>query len=106
MIIVALPANGSTQKTAARTRSETISSRRRLSRSTSGAASSPIRMIGRKSTIRSALTHLPEPVRSKTSTVSAIAARYVPAPEPSVARKRRRKSGARRRTARLEMRGR
>ena len=45
---------------------------RRESRSTSGASSSPIRMIGRKSTIRSALTHLPEPVRSKTSTVSAI----------------------------------
>jgi len=46
-------------------------------------------MIGRSSAIRSALTHAPEPVRSKTSTVSAIAARYVPALEPSVARKRR-----------------
>jgi hypothetical protein len=32
-------------------------------------------MIGRKSAIRSALTHAPEPVRSKMSTVSAIAAR-------------------------------
>jgi hypothetical protein len=71
----ALPANGRAQKTAARTRSETISSRRRESRSTSGAASSPIRMIGRKSTIRSALTQVFEPVRSKTSTVSATAAR-------------------------------
>jgi hypothetical protein len=51
-------------------------------------------MIGRKSAIRSALTHAPEPVRSKTSTVSAIAARYVPIPDPSVATKSRRKSGA------------
>jgi len=32
-------------------------------------------MIGRKSAIRSALTHLPDWVLSKTSTVSAIAAR-------------------------------
>jgi len=32
-------------------------------------------MIGRKSAMRRALTHLPEPVRSNTSTVSAIAAR-------------------------------
>jgi hypothetical protein len=72
---VALPAKGSTQKTAARTRSDPISSRRRESRSTSGAARIPIRMIGRNSTSRSALTHLPDPVRSKTSTVSAIAAR-------------------------------
>jgi hypothetical protein len=47
-------------------------------------------MIGRKSAIRRALTHVPEPVRSKTSTVSAIAARNVPTPDPSVARKRRR----------------
>jgi hypothetical protein len=75
MIAVALPANGSAQKTAARTRSETISSRLLESRSTSGAASRPIRMIGRKSTIRRALTHAPESVRSKTSTVSATAAR-------------------------------
>jgi hypothetical protein len=89
-IAVALPANGSTQKIAARTRSETISSRRRERRSTSGPNSRPIRMIGRKSAIRRALTHAPDPVRSKTSTVSAIAARYVPALEPSVARKRRR----------------
>jgi hypothetical protein len=93
------------QKITARTRSETISSRRRERRSTRGAATSPIRMIGRKSTIRSALTHAPESVRSKTSTVSATAARYVPAPEPRVARKRRLKSGAVRRTARLRMRG-
>jgi hypothetical protein len=63
------------QKTTARTRSDAISRRRRFSRSTSGAASSPIRMIGRKSAIRSALTHLPDWVLSKTSTVSAIAAR-------------------------------
>jgi hypothetical protein len=47
-------------------------------------------MIGSSSAIRSALTQAPEPVRSKTSTVSAIAARYVPVLEPSVARKRRR----------------
>jgi hypothetical protein len=60
-------------------------------------------MIGRKSTIRSALTQAPEPVRSKTSTVRATAARYVPAPEPRVARKRRLKSGAVRRTATLRM---
>jgi hypothetical protein len=60
-------------------------------------------MIGTKSTIRSALTHVFEPVRSKTSTVSATAARYVPAPEPSVARKRRLKSGAVRRTATLRI---
>src|SRR3970040_333544 len=52
----------------------------------------PRMMIGRNSAIRSALTHVFEPVRSKTSTVSATAARYVPAPEPSVARKSRRKS--------------
>jgi hypothetical protein len=43
-----------------------------------------------KSAMRRALTHFPEPVRSKTSTVSAIAARNVPAPEASVARKSRR----------------
>jgi hypothetical protein len=104
MISVALPANGSTQKTPARTRSEAIRSRRRESRSISGPARIPIRMIGMNSASRSALTHLPESVRSKTSTVSATAARYVPAPEPSVARKRRLKSGAMRRTARLRMR--
>ena len=39
-------------------------------RSTSGPNSNPIRMTGRKSAIRSALTHSPEPVRSKTSTVT------------------------------------
>jgi hypothetical protein len=44
-------------------------------------------ITGRKSAIRSAPTQVPEPVRSKTSTVSAIAARNVPAPELSVARK-------------------
>ena len=74
-IAVALSANGSTQNTAARARSETISSRRLESLSTSGANSSPITMTGRKSAIRSALTQAPEPVRSKTSTVSATAAR-------------------------------
>jgi hypothetical protein len=63
-------------------------------------------MIGRKSAIRSALTHVPEPVRSKMSTVSAIAARYVPVPEPSVASARRRKSGARTKRSRLRMAGR
>jgi len=63
-IIAGLPANGSTQKIATRTRSETISSRRRDSRSTSGAKSSPIRMIGRNSAIRSALTQAPDLVRS------------------------------------------
>jgi hypothetical protein len=62
-------------------------------------------MIGTKSAIRSALTQMPEPVRSLTWTLSATAARYVPAPEPSVARKRRRKSGAVRRTAALRIRG-
>jgi len=60
-------------------------------------------MIGRKSAIRSALTQVPDLVRSKTSTVSATAARYVPALEPSVARKRRLKSGAERRRSRLRM---
>jgi hypothetical protein len=62
-------------------------------------------MIGRKSAIRRALTHAPEPVRSKTSTVRAIAARYVPAPDPSVATKRRPKSGARLRRSRRRMGG-
>jgi hypothetical protein len=62
-------------------------------------------MIGKKSAIRSALTHAPDPVRSKTSTVSAIAARYVPAPDPNVATKRRRKSGAVLRRPRRRMRG-
>jgi len=74
-IAAALPANGRTQNRAARARSETISRRRLESLSTSGANSSPIRMTGRKSAIRSALTQAPEPVRSKTSTVSATAAR-------------------------------
>ena len=89
-IAPALSANGSAQKTATRTRSDATSRRLRESRSTSGPSSNPITMIGRKSAIRSALTHVPDPVRSKTSTVSASAARYVPAPEPSVARRRRR----------------
>ena len=102
-IVVALFANGSAQNTTTRTRSETISSRRLESLSTSGANRSPITITGRKSAIRSALTQAPEPVRSKTSTVSATAARYVPTPEPNVARKRRRKSGAERRRSRLRM---
>jgi hypothetical protein len=57
-------------------------------------------MIGTKSAIRSALTQTPDPVSSLMWTLSATAARYVPAPEPSVARKRRLKSGAVLRTAR------
>jgi hypothetical protein len=63
-------------------------------------------MIGRKSAIRRALTQVADPVRSRTSTVSAIAARYVPAPDPSVASVRRRKSGARTKRSRLRMAGR
>ena len=63
--------------------------------------------IGRKSAIRSALTHVPEPVRSKTSTVSAIAARYVPeARRRAWRRKSRRKSGALRRRSRRRIAGR
>ena len=80
-----------TRRRPRRARDRSATSRRRLEkRSTSGPSSSPITMIGRKSAIRSALTHVPDPVRSKTSTVSASAARYVPAPEPSVASRSRR----------------
>ncbi len=89
-MVPAPSAKGSRQKTTARATSETISNPRRDQRSTRGPSATPIATIGMKSAIRSALTHFPEPVRSKTSTVSAIAARKVPAPEASVARKSRR----------------
>ena len=79
--------NGSATNVPARTRSETIISRRRESRSTSGPSVTPITTIGRKSAIRSAANQRPEPVRSKMSTESARAARYVPTEEPAVAQK-------------------
>ncbi len=56
--------NGMRTNVAARTRSETIISRLRESRSTSGPRVSPITTIGRKSAIRSAASHRPEPVSS------------------------------------------
>jgi hypothetical protein len=64
MTTVALPANGSRQKTTSRARSEPIIRPRRERRSTSGPSSRPTRIIGRNSAMRSALTHVPEPVRS------------------------------------------
>ena len=42
-------------------------------------------MTGRKSAIRRAATHLPDSVRSQTSTVSATNASQVPTPEPKLA---------------------
>ncbi len=62
--------NGSRTNVAARTRSDTIIRRLRDSRSTSGPIVSPIRMIGRKSAIRSAASQRPEPVWSYTWTDS------------------------------------
>src|SRR5919202_5018161 len=94
-ICPALVANGSAQKTPKRTRSAATASHRRESRSTSGPKSRPMAIIGRKSAIRSALTHGPEWVRSKTSTVSATNASHVPRPEPKVARKSSPKLGER-----------
>ena len=84
------PRTATRRRPTTRARSDATSRRLREKRSTSGPSSNPITMIGRKSAIRSALTHVPDPVRSKTSTVSASAARYVPAPEPSVASRSRR----------------
>ena len=98
-----LSTNGSAAKTPKRTRSETIMSRRRERRSTSGPRTSPITTIGRKSAMRSPATHTPEPVSSLMWSVSAIAAMYVPKPEPAVARNRSPNAGERRtRPRRLE----
>ena len=80
--------NGSATNVPARTRSETIIRRRRERRSTSGPSVTPISTIGRKSAIRSAASQRPDPVRSKMSTESASAARYVPTEDPAVAQKR------------------
>ena len=44
---------------------------------------SPSTIAGRKSAIRSALTQVPEPVRSQTSIVSATNASQVPRPDPN-----------------------
>ena len=52
-----------------------------------GRASARSATIGRKSAIRSAASQRPEPVRSKMSTESASAARYVPTADPAVAQK-------------------
>ena len=91
MIAIGAPTNGSAQKTARRTRSAVTTSRLRESRSTSGPARSPTITDGTKVTTKSAATHHVEPVRSKTSSVSAIVAIQVPIPEPSVAKKSSRK---------------
>ena len=79
--------NGSAAKVPARTRSETIISRRRERRSTSGPSVIPITTIGMKSAIRSAASQRPESVRSRMSTDNARAARYVPTADPAVAQK-------------------
>src|SRR5262249_52089184 len=79
-------------------------SRRRERRSTIGPNKRPMTTIGRKFAIRSAATHSPELVASYTSTVSAMAARYVPKLDPAVARKRYPNAGdRRRRPRRLEL---
>src|SRR5689334_14510571 len=98
-IPAALPTNGSAAKTTRRARSDATISRLRESRSSSGPAASPTTTDGRKLTRKSALTHHGECVRAVTSAVSAIVAIHVPTPEPSVARKSRRKLAARRRSA-------
>ncbi len=67
--------NGSATKVPARMRSETIISRRRERRSTSGPSVTPMTTIGRKSAIRRAASHRPESVLSRMSTESARAAR-------------------------------
>ena len=93
-IAAGLPANGSTQNTAARTRSETISRRRRERRSTSGANSRPIRMIGQE--VRD--QERADPGARPRAVVDVDGERddreVRPMPDANVARKRRRKSGA------------
>ena len=93
-IASALPTNGSATKTPMRAMSAATISFLRESRSMSGPAASPTITDGRKVTMKRALTHHVESVRSLTSTVSAIVAIHVPTPEPRVARKSRRKLGA------------
>ena len=85
MITVGLEVNGSTAKTASRTRSAPIIRRFRCSLSTSEPKKSPITTVGRKSAIKRPLTHDADPVRSQTLIVSAIAASQVPIPEARVA---------------------
>ena len=95
----ALVVNGSAAKTPKRTRSEPIIRRRRESRSISGPTSSPIANIGSRSAIRSAATQAEDSVLVQTSTSRATSASHVPAPEPRVAKNRRRKLGSRPRRA-------
>ena len=87
---------GARRRRVNRTRSAATITRRRERRSTSGAASRPIAIAGRKSAIRSAATHVPECVRSQTSRLSATNASHVPKPEPNAARKSRRSGRTRR----------
>ena len=91
----ALVVNGSAAKTPKRTRSEPIIRRRRESRSISGPTRIPMTKVGRRSAIRSAATQADDSVLVQTSTSSATRASHVPAPEPRVAKKRRRKLGSR-----------
>ncbi len=93
-ICPAVFANGRVKKTPARTRSETIMSPRRETRSSSGPSASPTATAGRNSTISRALTHEPEFVRSLMSTTSATVASSVPRLDPSVDRNSSRKPGA------------
>ena len=91
MIATGVPANGSTQNTTRRTRSAVTISRLRDSLSTSGPATRPTTIDGRKVTMKRTLTHHGDPVRCVMSAVSAIVAIHVPTPEPSVAKKSNRK---------------
>ena len=74
----------------------TTITRRRERRSMSGPIVRPSTIAGRKSAISSALTQVPEPVRSQTSIVSATNASQVPRPEPKAAKKSRRSPRTRR----------
>ena len=89
-ICVALVVNGSAAKTPKRIRSALTIRRRREKRSISGPTRMPIAKVGSMSAISSAAIQPDECVRCQTSTSSATSASQVPAPEPIVARKRRR----------------
>ena len=89
-IWAALVVKGSAAKTPKRTRSALTINRRRESRSISGPTRMPIAKVGSMSAISSAAIQPEECVRLQMSTSSATSASQVPAPEPSVARKRRR----------------
>ena len=94
MIWSALVVNGSAKNTPARTASETTRIQRRETRSMRRPAKKPMTMMGRNSTIRSALTQFASSVRPPTSMTRATKASHVPMLEASVARNSRRKAGA------------